>query len=501
MKKLAITVFLLLLITAAAILLLYPVYSRETAAMNQDRAVRYYLDRAAALPAARAGNTLSRAERYNAALTELTVTDVFSVSAPESDLEVPLPEETAEATPVPTETPIPEPDVEVYPDYGTDAPEVALTPEPTLTPGPTEIPTQTPEPTETPTPFPEYPDQTEDIILHTPVPTAERQTLVPQELNPETPVPADQATGPAELPDVSEEPATARPDQKPVDAVGGSEGILLHPEAGPEGASGSSYPLPAVRDTEEEGQATPEPPRTEILRYQDQLKDGGSVMGVLEIPKISVRLPYYHGRSGRSANTDTVHVEGTSLPIGGPGLSVIAGPGELPAPDGFARDLKLTGARMLEDLGKLTGGDLFILRTEGRTFVYRVSRVWSVSPNALAEITADGNRDQVILMTARENQRLLVRGERIEIPGAQKALDAADRTEVPPDWQNILVLGAPVLLFGLLVMLAIELIRRRAYRLPTEKKNRPKKAAVSEQIPQEAEAPAEQETAEKEARR
>ena len=66
MKKLAITVFLLLLITAAAIWLLYPVYSRETAAMNQNRAVRYYLDRAAALPAARAGNTLSRAERYKA---------------------------------------------------------------------------------------------------------------------------------------------------------------------------------------------------------------------------------------------------------------------------------------------------------------------------------------------------------------------------------------------------------------------------------------------------
>ena len=493
--------FLVTLILLAGLgYLLYPTVSNELAMRDANQSERYYLRRVSALQASQIDSAMSLAARYNAGLTERVITDVFSVPAPEANPEVsiptasPTPEITAapEITPeAPTQTVPPEDEPE---DQAEDEPIPEVTPEVTVTPIATQEPAVTPEPTATPEPTPEPTaaptlaltlnpvgtEQTEDVILHTPLPTAERATRDPNAAGLETQTESDAAT-PISSASPSSEPilptGTPAPEteltpvptlQGQVDLEGGSEGILIHPEAGPETETGGRIQLPAATA---EPTATPEPPRTEILRYQDQLKAAGDVMGILEIPKLAVSLPFRHSREGSVIGTELIHVEGTDLPIGGAGLSVIAGPGRLPAPEGILRDVNLTGARMLENLGRMTGGDLFILRVLDQTLVYRVRRVWSVSPNGLAEIRGEENRDQVILMTAQGNQRILVQGERIAISEAQKELDAADVTLVPPDWLNIVVLGLPILIFGILATLLAELIRRRSYRLPTERKD------------------------------
>ena len=61
------------------------------------------------------------------------------------------------------------------------------------------------------------------------------------------------------------------------------------------------------------------------------LSDTG-VMGSLEIPKIDVRLPIYHGTSDDVLANGLGHLQGTSLPVGGKNThSVITGHRGLPS--------------------------------------------------------------------------------------------------------------------------------------------------------------------------
>ena len=54
------------------------------------------------------------------------------------------------------------------------------------------------------------------------------------------------------------------------------------------------------------------------LMYDQLLSTGGSdVMAYIEIPKINVILPIYHGTSSQVLSKGVGHLEGTSLPVGG----------------------------------------------------------------------------------------------------------------------------------------------------------------------------------------
>lgn len=551
----------LLIIIAGLAYLLYPTVVNELALRDTDSASQSYLRRVSTMSQSQINSTLNQAQRYNDGLPNQPITDVFSVPVSSADPEVPI----LTATPVPERTAAPRPTVS---ESGEDEPEETeedepdpeVTPEPTRTPEPTAEHTATPEPTETPTLMPQDPNQADDVILHTPIPTAERATRAPDTEAPETEVPAtlspdetpptappeggetaapgdgntanpesagdsenpenpenagrtDSAvntenTGEAENPENAANPENSeKPEGSetgetespighlsqpslddfpigtnnlgPVDTENEDNEVLLHQEAtGPEATSRVGRINPrTTAEPEEEATATPEPPKTETLKYQDQLKSGGTVMGVLEIPRLAISLPFYHSTEGQTISTNLIHVEGTDLPIGGNGLSVIAGQGIQPAPEEFLREIKLTGVRLLEDLGSMRGGDIFILRVMNRTMVYRAKRVWSVSMNALSEVSFEEDRDLVILMTNQGNQRLLVLGERLPISEAQKELMEADATLVPPDWLNILVMGLPILLAGILLMLIAELFRRRSYRLPTDGRKKKEKAA------------------------
>ena len=216
----------------------------------------------------------------------------------------------------------------------------------------------------------------------------------------------------------------------------------------------------------------------EIDPYAKQLNGVQGVMGTLEIPKLDVRLPFYHSNAGQLMGERLVHLEGTKLPVGGEGMTVIAGPGSLPAPEGVLRDLNLSRAWLLKDLGKLTGGDYFLIRVYGRTMVYEVARVWSVSYNALADLELEEDQDTAVLMTQQGNQRLLVQGRRVEISKAAEVLDRGDRANMPPDALSVVIFGAPILVLGLLATLIIGLFTRRKYRIPGERRYNKKYAGL-----------------------
>ena len=135
--------------------------------------------------------------------------------------------------------------------------------------------------------------------------------------------------------------------------------------------------------------------------------DGSGMMGYLEIPKISVRLPFYHGTSGAVLNEAVGHLEGSSLPVGGEGTHVV-----------LSAHRGLPSAKLFTDLPELGEGDIFILNVLDRKMTYQVDQILTVLPTELEALEVEDGQDYVTLMTCTpygiNTHRLLVRGHRIE---------------------------------------------------------------------------------------
>ena len=216
------------------------------------------------------------------------------------------------------------------------------------------------------------------------------------------------------------------------------------------------------------------PAERSSTRYRNLLNFREGMIGQLEIPSIQVSLPIKHISAEERPDKMLVHIEGTSLP-GETGNThvVLAGPRKQKA-SGILGDLALTEDRMLEDLDRLTPGNQMMILLGNRTLLYEVRGVQTLSPEGLKEWTAELNpeEDRLTLITERDGRRLLVEAVRIRIRDAAETLRAGDSAVIPPDWITILVLGSPVMLLGILIMIVVERIKRRSYRLPTEGKIR-----------------------------
>lgn len=132
---------------------------------------------------------------------------------------------------------------------------------------------------------------------------------------------------------------------------------------------------------------------------------GTGIMSYLEIPRIHVCLPVYHGTDDTVLQIASGHIPGSSFPIGGKGTHcVISGHTGLPS------------ARLFTDLRKLQMGDFFLIKTLGDTLVYEVDQIHTVLPEELEDLEIDPSKDYCTLVTCTpygiNSHRLLVRGER-----------------------------------------------------------------------------------------
>jgi len=232
------------------------------------------------------------------------------------------------------------------------------------------------------------------------------------------------------------------------------------------------------------------PPRT-TRDYQNRLNVHSGVIAELVIPKIRVSLPVYHQSTETPATQKLVHVDGSSLPADGTGEDIVlAGPGVLQA-QGVLGSIGLKDDRMLEDLDRVIPGDYLILDVIDRTFVYQVKEVQMLSSAGLKELdlTPQEGEKRLTLVTRRNDRRLLVQAEQIPISEARTLLAEEDKVTFPENWLNILLMGSPVILVGLLILWIFEKIKGRSYRIPGEGRQsaRQKKKAkeqIQEQIEQ-----------------
>ena len=206
--------------------------------------------------------------------------------------------------------------------------------------------------------------------------------------------------------------------------------------------------------------------------YQELLDIEKGILAELQIPRLNVSLPVYHSGTDAKVTEKLVHLEQSSLPSDQPGTYIaLAGPGMAKAP-GFLGEIGLKGARMLEDLDRLTSGDLLILTVLNRTMVYQVREVKILSQDGLnnLEVEMEPDQQKLVLLTRKNDRRLLVESERVQVEDVKDILITGDQVTTPAPVWSILIIGSPLFLLTMLVVLLIGAIKKRSYRLPDEGK-------------------------------
>lgn len=155
--------------------------------------------------------------------------------------------------------------------------------------------------------------------------------------------------------------------------------------------------------------------------YESQLcVPDTDVIGYIEINKIHVNLPIFHGTSENVLKNGIGHMEWSSLPVGGKSTHcVLSGHRGLPS------------AKLFTDIVKLKEGDFFVLNVLGRRFTYEVDQIRTVLPQDTTELMIEKDKDYCTLVTCTpygvNTHRLLVRGHRVKNAYDERVVNEAIR--------------------------------------------------------------------------
>jgi sortase A len=130
-------------------------------------------------------------------------------------------------------------------------------------------------------------------------------------------------------------------------------------------------------------------------------------MGYIDIEKIGVELPIYHGVDEGVLKIGVGHLEGSSLPVGGENTHcILTGHRGLPS------------AKLFTDLDEMKIGDKFTVTVLDRVLTYEVDQIKVVLPEDTSELTIREGKDYCTLVTCTpygiNTHRLLIRGVRVE---------------------------------------------------------------------------------------
>lgn len=141
--------------------------------------------------------------------------------------------------------------------------------------------------------------------------------------------------------------------------------------------------------------------------YEDSLNIAGDgMMGIVEIPKIAIKLPIYHGTGDEVLQKAAGHLEGSSLPIGGESTHAV-----------ISAHRGLPSASLFTDLDQLEIGDHFLIHVLDETLCYEVDQILVVDPEDTSALAVEDGEDLMTLLTCTpygvNTQRLMVRGHRV----------------------------------------------------------------------------------------
>jgi sortase A len=191
----------------------------------------------------------------------------------------------------------------------------------------------------------------------------------------------------------------------------------------------------------------------ERASYENTLNLGGTGMiAYIEISKIDVTLPIYHGTNDEVLVRSIGHIEGSSLPVDGESVHcILSGHRGLPS------------AKLFSDLDKLSEGDTFLIRTLNEVLTYEVDQIRVVEPSDLSTLIIEKGKNYCTLVTCTpygvNTQRLLVRGHRIETEDNREIMVLAEALQIKTTYVAVII-AVPTLI--LLALIAI-IFRRRPH--------------------------------------
>lgn len=134
---------------------------------------------------------------------------------------------------------------------------------------------------------------------------------------------------------------------------------------------------------------------------------GNGVMGSITIDRLNLTVPLYHDDTEENMLYGAAHLEGTSLPIGGPSTHAAA----------WAHRGE-PGASYFKDLDQVVEGDRFSVTAYGKTLTYEVDKISVVEPGDRTQLDVVEGEDLFTLITCTpygvNSHRLLVRGHRVD---------------------------------------------------------------------------------------
>lgn len=204
-------------------------------------------------------------------------------------------------------------------------------------------------------------------------------------------------------------------------------------------------------------------PKDESYKSQLKISEIDKIMGYIEIDKIKLKLPIYHG-TGKSVLQKAVgHIEGSSLPIGGVGNhSVLSGHRGLPS------------AKLFTNLDKMEIGDRITIKFLGEEIDYAVYNIAVVEPEEVDLLAPIADKDLITLVTCTpygvNSHRLLVQAERTEFIDEELTYVGTDKPINPKRWIIILI---AIVLFTILIFFIIKeykyIVRRNKRRKKVER--------------------------------
>ena len=203
------------------------------------------------------------------------------------------------------------------------------------------------------------------------------------------------------------------------------------------------------------------------LMYHDQVPGyeealnitGNGIMGYISIEKLQVELPIYHGTSDAVLNVAVGHVEGTSLPAGGPSTHCV-----------LSAHRGLPSAKLFTDLDKMEEGDVFTVTVLDRVLTYQVYKIEIVLPHEVDSLYVVEGEDLCTLTTCTpygiNTHRLLVHGTRVDTPNEKNIYIASDAYRI-----DSLILTPIVAAPMLLVLLIILLVKHPSKKPDTQERS------------------------------
>lgn len=143
-------------------------------------------------------------------------------------------------------------------------------------------------------------------------------------------------------------------------------------------------------------------------RYMSILNvNGDGIMGYIQIPSIKVKLPIFHTTNEDVLQIGVGHLQGSSLPVGGPSTHAV-----------LSAHRGLPSATLFTDLDKVKIGEDFFIIIMDEYYAYEIDSIEVVEPDDTSLLAVEDGQDLCTLITCTpygvNTQRLMVRGHRVE---------------------------------------------------------------------------------------